>query len=85
MTAEKEIQNDSGISIREVEALRITVKKVIKNHVERTIIKGLYHFCAPKELPNITGRTGRTHGARTLNTPAINARTHKDIQNRKKG
>ena len=81
ITADKVVRNHCGISINAVETLRSIVKSTIKNAVEKTITSGLYRFCAPRELPSITGSTGSTHGANTLSIQAKNERIKRDINN----
>ena len=46
---------------------------------EKVIIYGR-HLLPPIPPPMITGRSGRTQGAKTVRIPAINERRYKDIK-----
>jgi hypothetical protein len=59
--------------------LSITVKKTIKNIKDKTITIGLYRLSLANDHHNITGITGKTHGANTLNIPAKKEIINRDI------
>jgi hypothetical protein len=77
--AEIVVRTDCGIPISAVETFRSIVNSTMKIAVEETIISGLYRFCAPSDHPRITGRTGRTHGARTLRIQERNEIMRRDM------
>ncbi len=79
IAAEKPSQNPSGTLINAVDTFSSTVNKVMQTAVDSAMINGLYQARAVNPPPSITGKTGKTHGASTLKTHAINASIHNDI------
>ena len=63
-----------------VETFKSNVNKTIQTAVDNTIIRGLYRFCDHNDPPRMTGKTGKTHGARTLSIPAKNEIRSSDIR-----
>lgn len=72
MLPERYFQKEFGISINTVDALRNTVKSTIESANESVITYGYHHFFSMKDPARITGRTGRTQGARIVRIPAMN-------------
>jgi hypothetical protein len=69
---ERIFQNDDGISIRRVDAFRITVKSTTESANESVTRYGYHHFFSVNEPARMTGSTGRTHGASIVKIPATN-------------
>jgi hypothetical protein len=65
-------QNELGISIKSVETLSKRVKITIDTASENVTIYGYHHLFSVSDPARITGRTGRTHGARIVSIPAMN-------------
>ena len=63
-------QKLSGMVINAVVALRRSVNITINTPAEPIITNGLYRFCVASDDHIITGKTGRTQGASTVNTQA---------------
>lgn len=72
MPPESIFQNDDGISIRSVDALRSTVKSTIDTASERVTRCGYHDFFSVTDPARMTGSTGRTQGARMVRTHAMN-------------
>ncbi len=79
MSAEILVRNHSGTLMRRLDTLSRTVKTIMKNTVDPTMISGLRCLCVPSDHHRMTGSIGSTHGARTLSSPARNARTANDM------
>jgi len=84
IVAEKSVQKDCGTPISAVDTFSTIVKSTMKIAVESTITNGLYRFCAHKEPPRITGRTGNTQGAKTLSIHARKDINKRDMMTRSK-
>lgn len=65
--------------IRRLVNFRIIVKSTNEEASEKVIIYGR-HRLPPIPPPIITGRRGRTQGARTVRIPAMNERKYSDIE-----
>jgi hypothetical protein len=59
------VHSDGGISISDVLTLSKNVNTKIQIIVDQMMLSGLYLSVLSRLLPNITGMTGNTHGART--------------------
>lgn len=70
MPQERYFQNALGTSMKRVDTFRRTVKSTTENASEKVIRYG-YHLCFSVRDPvRMTGRTGRTQGARMVKIPA---------------
>jgi len=80
---EIEVQTLWGISIKRLDAFRSKVNKMTLKESEVTKIIGYHLFRLPAAPPTITGRRGRTHGAKMVKRPArkevLKRRESKDI------
>jgi hypothetical protein len=70
--AEKYFQKASGILIKIVEAFNNKVKIVIEAAKDKVTIIGLFIDFESAPPPTITGKRGRTQGAKIVKIPAIN-------------
>ena len=58
--------------MRRVDALRSIVNSTIERARDPVTIYGYHFHFSPTDPARITGRTGRTHGARMVRTQAMN-------------
>ncbi len=72
IVAEIVVQTACGTPISAVDTFNTTVNNTIHTAVESTIISGLYILVVVSDHHKITGNTGNTQGANTLNIPAKN-------------
>lgn len=73
MVPESHRQKLSGIIINRVLALSISVKIIIEKNKDPIITNGLFLSLVVSDPPNITGISGKTHGANAVRMPAKNA------------
>ncbi len=64
------VQNVVGTQRKSVEALRSTVNRTIESARESVTTYEYHHFFSEIDPASMTGRTGKTHGASIVNTPA---------------
>jgi hypothetical protein len=62
-----------GIPRSKVEAFSNTVKRTIETASENVTIYGYHSLSSPMDPARMSGRTGRTQGARIVSIPAIKA------------
>jgi len=79
MPPEIYFQKEFGILINTVDALSSTVKTTIDTASESVTIYGYHHFFSVSDPARITGRTGRTHGARMVRIPAMNEISTREV------
>lgn len=72
ITPETYFQNSGGTLIRRVEAFKRIVNSTIDSANEAVTMYGYHFHFSHTDPARITGRTGRTHGARIVRTPAMN-------------
>ena len=71
-----------GIFIKAVLTFNSNVKRMMERPSDAVIIIAFRFEGSPViDEPTITGRSGKTHGARTVSTPAINESISKIINN----
>lgn len=69
---ENQFQNDCGICMSTVEALSKSVKRITEPPRAMQIVYARRHPPPlATEPPTITGKSGSTHGASTVSTPAM--------------
>jgi hypothetical protein len=77
---ENDFQKLGGTQISTVLALRMIEKSIIETLSDPIIIRGIFLLFPSSALaPRTMGKSGRTHGARTVSTPERNAITSKII------
>jgi hypothetical protein len=72
MPPERYVQNSGGIIMKAVDAFSRYVKRIMETANEPTTIYGVHELLPVALEPMTTGKSGKTHGARTVSTPAIN-------------
>lgn len=74
---EKYFQKSCGMSINKVLNFSIRVKITIEAANDRVIIIGLFILFSSSDPPIIIGKSGKTHGAKIVSTPAIKDKGNK--------